>query len=532
MIEEINIRNVRLFDGPDEWRIPIAPLSVFCGTNSAGKSTILKSLLLLCQSNAETDVGKREGRLRFAGTLVDLGSYQSFVSHNRIDQDIEIGVTIRNSIESRYLRRLQKGRDEASRELSGSFSQIRQEYVLSSRFYCGVRKAEQQSDEEIIGVATAQETSHAGQAFLKEASFHFHTETNIDLVWKIVLNESSNDYAALIPLDYFGKSGGFTMMDVPKDVIEGYVKIDAFIRGLLPIGVWAQAKSRKTKDADKPKDWSFFPLPPLIRDCSNQLRLELERIHYLGPLRSAAKRYYMTNLDVLPAMDAAGEFLPYVLRDQRNENVTYVPPGRGAGVAEKPLKYALDSWMYYLRTGRYLEDEQGEDLHEIDVTSMKEVLLEFTLKSFGGEAHALADSGFGYSQLLPIVVRGLIAEVTSTIIIEQPELHLNPALQVRLSEFLASLTLAGKCVLIETHSEHIVNAIRVLTAEDPTKSLAKKCRIFFLDTESGMPRIKQLEIQSDGTVPEWPRQFFGDALSLSARLLRAQDKLEKDPKID
>ncbi len=67
-----------------------------------------------------------------------------------------------------------------------------------------------------------------------------------------------------------------------------------------------------------------------------------------------------------------------------------------------------------------------EDLrNEIDVASMKDVLLEFTLRSFGGEAHALADSGFGYSQILLIVVRGLIAKKpASCIIIEQPEVHL------------------------------------------------------------------------------------------------------------
>ena len=183
--------------------------------------------------------------------------------------------------------------------------------------------------------------------------------------------------------------------------------------------------------------------------------------------------------------------------------------------------------MYYLRTGEYTEADAEHDLREIDVASMKDVLLEFTVKTFGGEAHGLADSGFGYSQILPIVVRGLIAPARSMLIVEQPELHLNPALQVRLAEFLASLVIAGKRVLIETHSEHIVNTIRVLSAEDPTNKLAESCKVLYVDTESGKPQLKQLEIQPNGTIPGWPRQFFGEALSLSARLLTAQNKKQQ-----
>src|SRR5579862_9044054 len=64
MIEELLISNVRLFEGPEEWRIPLSGLTVFCGTNSAGKSTILKTLLLICQTNSDADAPSRVGRLR------------------------------------------------------------------------------------------------------------------------------------------------------------------------------------------------------------------------------------------------------------------------------------------------------------------------------------------------------------------------------------------------------------------------------------------------------------------------------------
>jgi hypothetical protein len=328
-----------------------------------------------------------------------------------------------------------------------------------------------------------------------------------------------------MPIDYFGHSRGFSMMDVPK-LDSGVVKIDTILTGLLPIGLWAKPKrTRQTATPDQREEPIYFPLPPLIRDIMSDLASQLKQVHYLGPLRSPAKRYYVTNLDGTPTMDPAGEFLPYILKEQREIKVDYAPPDEGGRTTRASLGTALNQWLHYLRTGERSSTALTEESSEIDITSTKNVLLECTLQSFDGGAHALADSGFGYSQVLPILVRGLVARGGSLIAIEQPELHLNPALQVRLVEFLVSLTLAGKAVLIETHSEHVVNAVRVLTVEDESGRLSENARIYYLDTQQGMPTVKDLQIQSDGVVPDWPRQFMGEALSLGARLLRAQQRL-------
>jgi predicted ATPase len=523
MIEELLVSNIRLFEGPDDWRIPLSPLTVFCGTNSAGKSTILKTLLLLCQTHSDVDAPSRVGRLRLTGGLVDFGGYQSLVSHNKIDQDITFGITRRDSMEVRHLQSLVRIRGAAPSGSEPPSPTSELVYNLSARFTCGIRGAGTEESRQNLPPNVSRRRAGPQQVFLKEASFDFRTENNLELSWKVVSDDESEQYHILMPLDYFGVSSRDQFMEIARERDAKHARVEVLLRGLLPIGLWAQAKGRKEKDAEGAGDWAFFPLPPLLGECSRDLEIEFDNVHYLGPLRSPARRYYMTNLEIDPKMDPAGEFLPYVLRDQRDQDVFYVPP-KGGKILRKPLKYVLDSWMYYLRTGEYSEADPEHDLHEIDVASMKDVLLEFSVKTFGGEAHALADSGFGYSQILPIVVRGLIARFGSTIIIEQPELHLNPAIQVRLSEFLTSLVLTGKRLLIETHSEHIVNSIRVLSAEDPTNRLAQQCKIIYVNTESGKPQLKQLEIQPNGTIPEWPRQFFGEALSLSARLLRAQDK--------
>ena len=187
---------------------------------------------------------------------------------------------------------------------------------------------------------------------------------------------------------------------------------------------------------------------------------------------------------------------------------------------------ALAQWLCYLRTGEELSC--AETGGELKVSALKNVLVELEVKSsVGKEVYPLADSGFGYSQVLPILVRGLLTPRDGTLIIEQPELHLNPALQVRLAKFLVNMARAGKQVVVETHSEHLVNSIRVLCAEDETGTLANDSGIFFLDIVEGLPVVRELSIQSDGTVAEWPQNFFGEAASLTGRLLRAQKRLYK-----
>ena len=262
-------------------------------------------------------------------------------------------------------------------------------------------------------------------------------------------------------------------------------------------------------------------LPLHIRGTLRRFTSSLRRIHYLAPLRTAAKRYYLANFDVTSALDPRGDFLPYILGGIIEEPMVYDVPPKLKTIIEHRLSSALDNWLYYLRTGTGSNISSTRD--EFASSSSRGTLVEISLKApRGALKHSIADSGFGYSQVLPILVRGLIAPRNSTIIIEQPELHLNPALQVRLADFFISLVRAGKQVIIETHSEHVVDALRVRTAQEQDGYLSKNSKIYFLDLEGGKPAIYDMNIKPDGTIPEWPVNFFGEAASLTGELLRAQ----------
>lgn len=529
MITGIELGNIRLFEDVGRWDFPFSQLSVLCGTNSAGKSTVLKSLLLLVQSNSAANTRDRAGQLKLMGPLVDLGTYKSLVSHQDVSRDITVSINTTDLIKPSYFSDLRKisGRDPSPSEEDDYMP-----YRLKSSFCFGVldKYCDPKKDDFdlLFKSEEIEEKTKTSEAYLKRASFRFETEEGLSLEWEILLRSKqvrkmeAPDYEILIPGDYLSAIRGYRLMEVPRVPLGSFTRIECFLRGILPSGLWA--KSRRPERGEEDHQEMYFPLPPLLRQICSDFVDELEEIHYIGPLRSPAKRYYFTPLDSAPQMDAAGDFLPYVFRDRGEINVYYIPPGDQRERITSTLATAINVWLHYLRTGESLNGVDAASLQEIGTSYEKDVLFEFTLKSFGEESHSLADSGFGYSQLLPIVVRGLIAEIDDTIIIEQPELHLNPALQVRLAEFLAALALTDRNLIIETHSEHIVNALRVLAAEDLTGRLSSNYAILYLDTEGGRPTLRHLEVEEDGTIPEWPRAFMGEAMKLSSRLLKAQDR--------
>jgi len=294
MIEELFLSNVRLFEGPEEWRIPFSPLTVFCGTNSAGKSTILKTLLLLCQTHSEVELASSPGRLLLTGALTDFGTYQSVVSHNKMDQDMVIGLTMRDSVEFRNLQPLIKGADdEVSDSVPPADTDI--DYSLSVRFVCGSRGIGGDESKRTQSARITKRDARAQQCFLKSATYLFKTESDIELSWGVYFDKEAEHYNLLLSSSYFEAVQGFQFMHVAPDPQSNLVEIEALLRGLLPQGLWAQSKPQKGRRQRGEMGWSFYVLPRLLGECIRNLELELSRIHYIGPLRSPARRYYTQN---------------------------------------------------------------------------------------------------------------------------------------------------------------------------------------------------------------------------------------------
>jgi predicted ATPase len=117
-----------------------------------------------------------------------------------------------------------------------------------------------------------------------------------------------------------------------------------------------------------------------------------------------------------------------------------------------------------------------------------------------------ANVGFGFSYALPIIVAGLLAPPNGLLIVENPEAHLHPAGQSRLGRFLGRIAGSGAQVVVETHSDHVVNGIRLAATEDRVLEPEQAIVHFFGEGDHGEPA--QIELTRKGGLTTWPTGFF------------------------
>ena len=133
--------------------------------------------------------------------------------------------------------------------------------------------------------------------------------------------------------------------------------------------------------------------------------------------------------------------------------------------------------------------------------------------------------GVGVSQLLPVLVLCLLSEPGSMILLEQPELHLHPALQQRLADFLIAVARSGRQLIVETHSEYIVSRLRRRIAEDTSDEddLLAMSKIVFAerDRQTGLTTYREVEFSPYGAIEEWPKGFFDQASEEEREIIRS-----------
>lgn len=116
-------------------------------------------------------------------------------------------------------------------------------------------------------------------------------------------------------------------------------------------------------------------------------------------------------------------------------------------------------------------------------------------------------TGFGISYILSVVTAGLWCASTGNVIlmIENPEAYLHPAAQSRMGKFLELLTEAGVQLIVETHSEHIIDGARIQAA---WMKKTDDIKIYFFEKEKEGIRVDKINIDENGELSEWPMGFF------------------------
>jgi predicted ATPase len=133
--------------------------------------------------------------------------------------------------------------------------------------------------------------------------------------------------------------------------------------------------------------------------------------------------------------------------------------------------------------------------------------------------------GFGLSYVLPIIVNGLIALEGSVFIVENPEAHLHPSGQSNIGKFLAKIAASGVQVVLETHSEHVVNGIRLASLDGTIPHEKVQLNFFDRNADDEM-RIVSIQLNEKADLTEWPNGFFDQQERDLANIFR----LKRQPK--
>jgi len=240
---------------------------------------------------------------------------------------------------------------------------------------------------------------------------------------------------------------------------------------------------------------------------------------YLGPLRDAPKPLY----PLAPAADPydvglRGEHTASILELHKRKPIKYIPSRNFASpvidrkMITRSLERAVIDWLQYLGVAGSVESrDRGKLGHELKVM----------LPDSDG-SYDLTHVGVGVSQVLPILVMSLLASADSTLVFEQPELHLHPKVQTLLGDFFLSMALCNKQCIVETHSEYFIDRLRFRIAAAPLQNeLNSKAKIYFVGKSAEESVFREVEINEYGAITDWPEGFFDQSQQQAEDILRA-----------
>jgi hypothetical protein len=228
------------------------------------------------------------------------------------------------------------------------------------------------------------------------------------------------------------------------------------------------------------------------------------KVLYLGPLREAPKFAYTqdsvttTNTPV----GIRGEATYELLSTQRTtanlfQTSRYIVPPSLPKSSRPSLQEATNMWLEFFF---------GEG-SSVSVSKPSQFGINVR---FGDES--LTNVGVGVSQILPIIVLCLVSKPGELILLEQPELHLHPALQQKLADFFLEVTRSGRQIIVETHSEYLITRLRLRTVQDPETS--KQYQIVFAENDAVHgTTYRPVDVDENGSLETWPEGFFDEASS-------------------
>ncbi|GIL02811.1 MAG: hypothetical protein BroJett030_27100 [Alphaproteobacteria bacterium] len=241
-----------------------------------------------------------------------------------------------------------------------------------------------------------------------------------------------------------------------------------------------------------------------LADLEAAYESELDRIFYLGPLREFPKRDYLyarsRPTDVGQRGEKAIDAILAATDAKEVRNVRW----------KAHLKPFQEMIAYWLREMGLIDGFKVEEIADGSNRWQARVRT-----SPGASEVLLTDVGFGVSQVLPVVTLLQYVPEGSTVILEQPEIHLHPLAQAGLADVIIQAAMHRNVqIFIESHSEHLLLRLQRRIAEEMIRS--DEVKLYFCDAPSGVSRLTSLDVDLFGNIRNWPDKFMGDAFNEAA----------------
>ena len=165
----------------------------------------------------------------------------------------------------------------------------------------------------------------------------------------------------------------------------------------------------------------------------------------------------------------------------------------------------ISAWLQQMELAHAFSlESQGDDGKDYEIRIRKNT---------ESPAVTLVDMGYGLSQFLPVLVLCYYVPEGSTLMLEQPGIHLHPLVQSQLADLLIEVvTERNLQVIVESHSEHLLVRLQRRLAEG--KVCRDKIGLYFCsnDEAEGVSTLEPLEVDRVGNIRNWPKNFFGDVM--------------------
>ncbi|QLY40644.1 AAA family ATPase [Hujiaoplasma nucleasis] len=509
-MEKISIYNLRSLKKIKD--IEIKNLTVLIGKNSSGKSTFLRVFPLLKQSITT----RTSDPILWYGKLVDFGEYDdakskdskediAFTFHFDAKEVLNKRPYIINSrryysfgFYNGFFRKELKGKVECKVYIKENiFSKI--DIIYQSQKFS--LKYEVAKKEYNLLINDSVEKSLSFKVILNPERFlpTIIMDRNNTFFDDFIDNKSVENLAEKLKTHTRKGTKSKTIVNYLSNIDFGEKKdiYNELLKKNGPKTLKKYIKSLKYNDNDfmKINNQIVLPHAAIMFELSNSFFDNLgKNIHYIEPLRARASRYYRVQGIYIDEIDPTGEnihmFLASLKKDPLEEFRMWT---------RKHFGFMIKTMKEQGHISLYIQDDESKDIFNV------------------------TDMGFGFSQIIPIVV--LLwkiqqeARINSRnfreilICIEQPELHLHPAFQAKLIDaFITIINLSKKSkhinvkFVIETHSETIVNRISSIISNNIIDKELSNILIF--DKKDNSTNIMTGKFNSDGYIENWPLGFF------------------------